>query len=283
MLRRSFLHAALGFGLASSWPRLAGAQQMPLRLGVHPYNSTLALLAAHRPLIAYLEKRLNRRIEFYTAASFEAFVAALMAGEYDIAISPPHFAIVALEKGLYLPVAHYRSRLKPLLVVRNDSPLRKAADFAGKRIAMADKLAFIRIAVLRWLADAGLQAGRDYEIVERPTHGASISAAAMGEVDAGLATTTALKQVPLDVQQQVRIVSTGLEFPHLFTLANPRIGLPVVEKLKQALLELTAEHPDGRLFYEKTAYGGFEEITQQELTALRPYIDATRQLIETTR
>lgn len=279
MLRRSFLYALLGSSIAMLRTPLAKAQSAPLRLGVHPYNSTLTLASAHRPLINYLEKKLQRPIEFYTAASFDAFVAALMAGEYDIAISPPHFAMVAIEQGVYLPVAHYRARLDPLLVVPVASAIRAAGDFAGKRIAMADKLAFIRIVVIRWLADAGLTAGKDYEIVERPTHGASISATALGEVDAGLATSTALKQVPLDVQQAVRPVFTGLAFPHLFTLAHPRIGVPLADELKQALVNLTVEHPDGKAFYEKTAYGGFEAISGKELSSLQPYIAATRQLM----
>ncbi|MEW6164406.1 MAG: phosphate/phosphite/phosphonate ABC transporter substrate-binding protein [Pseudomonadota bacterium] len=279
MSRRSFLQTMLVAGCAAACPGLSLAQQRPLRMAVHPYNSTLALVATHRPLQKYLEATLQHPVEFYTAASFDAFIAALMAGEYDIAISPPHFAMIALEKGIYAPLVHYKSRLEPLLVVPKDSVVRHAADFAGKRIAMADRTAFIRIVVLQWLASAGLEAGRDYQIVERPSHGASITATVLGEADAGLATTTTMRQVPADIQAQVRILTTGLKFPHLFTLANKRLGAPMIARLQAALLGLTAEHPEGRVFFEKTGFGGYEEVGAEELAALKPYVAPTRRVM----
>lgn len=248
----------------------------PLLLAVHPYNSTLALVNSHRPLMQYLTKTLGRPVEFYTAPSFDGFTDALFAGRYDIAISPPHFAVLAMEKQ-YVPLVHYRMTLEPILVVRADSRFRKAEDFRGARIAMADKTAFIRIVMLKWLADQGLKAGKDYQIVERPTHSASISAAAVGEADAGLATYTALRQIPADVQQQMRGLGIGMRFPHLFTLANKRLGEAEIARIREALLAFpnTAE---GREFMEKTAYLGYEEITPDEVKAIKPYGELYRQI-----
>lgn len=282
MSRRLFLRTSLCAGLAVVCP-FTYSQNAPLRMAVHPYNSALALMTAHRPLFQYLEKTLNRPIEFYTAPSFEAYIEALMAGEYDIAISPPHFAMLVIEKGDYVPLAHFQTSLDPLLVVKNDSRYQRPADFSGKRIAMADKSALIRIVAVKWLADAGLIAGKHYQIVERPTHGASISATVLGEADAGLATSTAFKQIPADIQQQLRILQTGYQFPHLFTLAHRRLGDPLIEQLKAALFGFTSRHPEGKVFFEKTAYGGYEPITPDELATLRPFIGPTRQIVDSMR
>ncbi len=283
MLRRLFLKATLAAAMSSWAGSVLHAQAAPLRMAVHPYNSALALMATHRPLFQYLEKTLQRPIEFYTAPSFEAYVMAFMAGEYDIAISPPHFAMLGIEKGDYVPLVHYQTNLDPLLVVKNGSTFQRPADFAGKRIAMADKSALIRIVAVKWLADAGLVAGMHYEIIERPTHGASISATVMGEADAGLATSTAVKQIPPDIQQQLRTLPTGYMFPHLLTLAHRRLGKPLIAQLKAALIAFTPEHPDGKVFFEKTAYGGYDVITANELAALRPFLDQTRQIVKDMR
>jgi len=286
VLRRRFLGMATGLlagGAAGFAARAQGQVQTALRLSVHPYNSALALTAAHRPLFQYLERELQQPVEFYTAPGFEAYVASLMNGEYDITICPPHFALLAMEKNLYTAVAHYKTRLDPLLVVRSDSPFHAPADFAGKRIAMADKLALIRIVAVKWLADAGLVAGRDYQIIERPTHGASITATVLGEADAGLATTTAFKQVPVDIQQRLRLVSTGYQFPHLFTLVKGRQGNPLAERVKKALLGFTPELPEGREFFDKTAYRGFEPVRPEAITALKPLLEPTRDLVGTMR
>jgi phosphonate transport system substrate-binding protein len=263
--------------LASAAPALAQQQAAtPLRLAVHPYASTLALINTYRPLQQYLGNVLGRPVEFYTAPSFEGFVDTLLAGGYDIAISPPHFAVMASEK-YYVPLLHYQTQLEPVLVVRTDSKLNKPDDFRGKRIAMADRSAFIRLVTVKWLADHGLEAGRDYFIDERPNHGASISAAAMGETDAGLATFTALRQLPADVQQQVRAIGTGLRFAHLFTIAHRRLGETEIARIKQALLAFP-DTAEGRQFMEKSAFKGYEEISAEELRSLRPYVDLYRRM-----
>lgn len=262
-------------GLLATLPAIA-QEAPPLRLAVHPYASTLALINTHRPLQQYLTARLGRPVEFYTAPNFDSFVDSLLSGSYDIAISPPHFALMAMDK-YYLPLVHYQSKLEPLLLVRNDSAIRKVEDFRGKKIAMADRTAFIRLVTIKWLADHGLQAGRDYRIVERPSHGATVAAAAAGEVDAGLATATALKQLPPDLQQQVRIVNTGQRFPHLFTMAHRRLGDPLIARLKSALLAFP-ETDEGRQFMEKSAYLGYEPITPEEISVMKPYVEMYRQM-----
>lgn len=273
--RRGFLRASLALALASSVP-VRAQTAAPLKLAVHPYASTLALVNTHRPLQQYLERLLLRPVDFFTAPSFDAYVTSLMAGEYDIALCPPHFAVLAADKG-YIPLFHFRTRLEPLLTVRQDSPLRGPADMRGKRIAMADRTAFIRIVIVRWLAEHGLQANRDYEIVERPTHVGSITAVAMGEADAGLTTTTALKQVAPDVQAQLRTIASGLKFPHLFTLAHRRLGDAGIGQLRK-LLQDFANSPEGRNFFEKTGYGGFDAITDTELRQLQPYAELYLQM-----
>jgi phosphonate transport system substrate-binding protein len=275
--RRIFLRQ-LGCLLACpALPALAaGADAAPLSLAVHPYASTLSLINTYRPLQQYLASVLQRKVEFYTAPSFDAFVETLFGGGYDIAISPPHFAVMASEK-FYLPILHFRTQLEPLLIVRNDSPLHRAEDFRGRRIAMADRSAFIRLVTVKWLADYDLEVGRDYQIVERPNHGASITAAVAGEVDAGLGTLTALKQLPIDVQQQVRAIGTGRRFAHLFTLVHRRLGEAQAARIKQALL-VFQDTPEGRQFMEATAFKGYQEIAAEELRSLVPYVELYRRL-----
>jgi phosphonate transport system substrate-binding protein len=266
---------ALSLHLQLVAPVLA-QDERPLRLGIHPYAGTLALISAHKPLQQYLSAQLGRPVEFYTAPSFNAFVDVLFAGGYDIAISPPHFAVLATETH-YVPLVRYRSQLEPVLTVRKDQPFQRAEDFRGKRIAMADASAVIRIATVKWFADHGLQAGVDYQIVERPTHGASVAAAAMGEADAGLITVEALKLLPADLQAQIRVLGTGERMPHLFTLANRALGEAEIARIKRALLAFPATEP-GRLFMDSKAFRGYEEVTPADIRALMPYVDIYRRM-----
>lgn len=277
-MRRTFLATGLaGFALLAAAPAVrAQNRTAPLRMAVHPYASTLTLINTFRPLQRYLAETLGQPVEFYTAPNFDAFVETLMSGGYDIAISPPHFAVMAMERN-YRPLLHFRASLEPVLAVMNDDPARQAADLRGKRIAMADRTAFIRLVAVKWLADSGLQAGRDYQIVDRPSHGAAVGAVKAGEADAGLSTTTALKQLPAELQQQVRAISTGLRFPHLFTLVHGRLGAPLIGRLQQALQAFPGTE-EGRQFMDKTAFGGYEPITDEKIRVLAPYVELYRRL-----
>ena len=278
-MRRRILGGMLGFFLAGASPLLARAQTSlpPLRIAVHPYASTLALIAMHRPLTQYLSARLGRPVEFYTAPNFEAFVESLQAGEYDIAIAPPHFAVLAMDDQ-YWPVLHYAARLEPILVVRNDSSLQRIEDLRGKRIAMADRSALIRLASVKWLADQGLRSERDYSIVERPSHAASVSSALAGDVDAGLSTASALRQMPENVRQRVRSLPLPLSLPHLFTLLHRRNGEALRRQLRSVLMDFQ-ETPEGQKFLLESGFKGYDEISDADIKAVRPYAELYRRTL----
>jgi phosphonate transport system substrate-binding protein len=278
MKRRSFLGAACVLPVTMATAGSAFAQQAPLRMGIHPYNSTLALIGTHRPLVRYVEKILGRPVEFITAPNFDAYLKALLAGEYDLVIAPPHFAVLARQKD-HEVLYQYKSRLEPLLTVLTESPLRGPADFRGKKIAMADPTALIRLAAVKWLESNGLRAGRDYQIVDAPTHGTAVAATVQGEVDAGLTTTSGLAQIPPDVRAKVRTVRTGIKLPHLVTLAHRRVGDADIVRLRAALMALPAT-PEGEEFFTRMPVQGYEPFTAEDARAMQPYIDLLTQTAE---
>jgi phosphonate transport system substrate-binding protein len=75
---------------------------------------------------------------------------------------------------------------------------------------------------------------------------------------------------PADVQQRVRPILTGLKFPNLFTLAHRRLGDAQIARLKRALHEFPLV-PEGKAFFDRTGYGGYEDISPNELAVLAPY------------
>jgi phosphonate transport system substrate-binding protein len=274
MKRRSFfaiLAVPLMGTLSRAFAQAAKPPLEPLRMAVHPYNSTLSLIRTFRPLMEFLSQALGREIEFFTAPTFDAYLTALLAGEYDFAIAPPHFAVLAMQKG-YVPLVHYRSRLEPVLAVRKDGPIHEVTDLRGKRIAMADPASFIRIAVVKLLNDKGLRAGHDFTIVEKQTHGAAVAAVAIGEVDAGLATTNLMNQIPADMAKSLRSVSFGVRFPHIAFLGHSRLGEQLLASTKKALFEFQ-DSPAGQEFFKSLGLVGFEELSREDLQIMKPYAD----------
>lgn len=255
----------------------ARAQQPPLRLGIMPFNSTLALIKTHQPLRQHLETSLGRPVEIYTSADYASFHRDSLAGSFDLLITGPHFGVMCIDQG-YVPLYHYKASLRPIFVVRGDAGIRDVAQLKGKRIGLSNRLSVSSIVGLKWLADSGLQAGRDFEVLEKSTHGAAIAAVAVGDLDAALTTYTPLKQVPADVRAKVAELPTTVQVPHLMTLAHGRLGQATVDRIRDALASFPAT-PEGVAFFKETGYQGYDTIGQADLKALQPYVPIIKQMM----
>lgn len=276
-MRRKILGTGLALlGLLSAAPYTAVARSRPLRLMVHPYASTLTLIATYRQFTHYLTLSLGQPVELYTAPSFTAFVDALMAGGYDIVISPPQLAVIAME-GEYAPLLRYRASIEPLLALPVDSLLTEMGDLRGMRIAMPDLSTFVRLAGVKWLADNGLNEGRDYKLADCASHGAVIGKILTNEAEAGLMSTTVLRYLPANTRRELRTIRSGLHLPHLFTIAHRRLGAPLLDRLKAALQAFPGTET-GRVFMVRTAFGGYREIGDEQLRLLAPYVALYRSL-----
>jgi len=273
--RRLILTSALG-GLLGIDP--AQAQSLPpLKMGIMPFNSTLALIKTHQPLIQHLESKLGRRINVFTSTDYFTFVNELLDGHFDLAIAGPHFGSMAQERGSVL-LFRYKADLQPVFVVRTDSNLKILDDLRGKRVGLSSRLSISSIGGVKWLQDKGLALSKDYQLVERSTHGAAIAAVAVGELDAALTTFTPLKQVPDDVRAKVRVLPLDIHSPHLMTLAHTRLGAQEIERVRNALRSFP-ETPAGRGFFQETGYGGYAEISASDLKTLKPFVDLTVEMM----
>lgn len=253
------------------------AQQPALHLGIMPFNSTLALIKTHQPLRLHLEAALKRPVEIYTSADYAAFHRDSLAGAFDLLITGPHFGVMCIDKG-YTPLFHYKASLTPIFVVAKAAGINSVEKLKGKRIGLSNRLSVSSIAGLRWLGEQGLQAGRDFEVLEKTTHGAAIAAVAVGDLDAALTTFTPLKQIPADVRAKVSELPTSVQVPHLMTLAHTRLGPAQVEQVRAALLAFPAT-PEGQVFFRDTGYQGYDPIHANDLKPLQPYVPIVKQMM----
>jgi len=250
----------------------------PLKLGIMPFNSALALVKTHAPLRDHLQKELGRPVEIFTSTDYFTFINESLDGRFDLLITGPHFAVMSSEKG-YVPLMRYRAMLQPLFVVRPQAGIKSVTDLRGKKIGLSSRLSISSIGGVRWLQDHGLQFGRDYQLFERATHGAAVAAVAVGELDAALTTYTPLKQIPEDVRARVTELPIDIKVPHLMTLAHQQLGKQEIERVRAALLSFSESSPAGKAFFEQTGYLGYEPISAVDLKSMQPYVELTRRLM----
>ncbi len=256
---------------------LVQAEPTVLRLGILPFNSTLALIKTHQPLRQHLELALNRPVEIYTSSDYVAFHRDSLAGNFDLLITGPHFGVMCIDQG-YAPLYHYKTSLMPIFVVGKATGLNQIDKLKGKRIGLSNRLSVSSIVGLQWLAEKGLHSGQDFEVVEKTTHGAAIAAVAVGDLDAALTTYTPLKQVPADVRAQVAELPTTVQVPHLMTLAHSRLGAATLDQLRQALQAFPAT-PEGQVFFRDTGYAGYSPVEATDIKALRPYVPIVKKMM----
>jgi phosphonate transport system substrate-binding protein len=196
--RRRLIRALLAVpGLpALGWAAPATAPAAPLRVGLAPYLSPAALLAAFRPLREHLERALGEPVAFYTARDFHAQALALQRGELEFALVPAHLGRVAVADWGWTPMAGTIASTEVQVLVRDGGPVRSTQALRGRSVGMLDRLSLVAAVGTRWLADQGLRPGVDVTIAELPSINSALFALDRDEVGAVVAASTQLRALP---------------------------------------------------------------------------------------
>ncbi|WP_298396288.1 phosphate/phosphite/phosphonate ABC transporter substrate-binding protein [uncultured Azonexus sp.] len=273
------LSLALGLILqpASAAGKPSGA---PLTVGIVPYMSTGMLLRTHAPLAKSLESSLQRPINLRTAPDYQSFFQRLRAGDYDIAITPPHYGWLAIRDHGFQPLLVHRDPIRGILVSATDQPVNNIADLRGASIAVTDRSALMAILGAQTLADEGLVENRDYQFVSAVSHSSAIHNAITGKTRAALVNATSLVLSPPEIRQRTQVWRDLAVFPGQFYIAHARLG----EDYKAVIAALQAfeRSPAGREFFTSTAQGGFRALTADDRKTLERALPETRRLLRET-
>lgn len=274
LTRRHALAAVLlGMGAPAS------AQAPPLRIGVLPTLGVGLLMSNYQPLREFLAFELNRPVEMYTSKDLPGFHRDTLEGRYDVVVSAAHLARLAQRDAGWIPVATYAAENHPVLLVSRRSPLNSVRQLVGRQVVVNSRSALVVIAAMQWLAEQGLNVGRDYELVELATFSSAVQALQRDEAALALVADLSLRQVPSAVVDQVQVWRTLPAVPSLMWSVSPRLqGQSGV--IRTTLLKFTPALAQGEKFYNATGFGGMRGVTDDMLRALDPYADRARALMQ---
>jgi phosphonate transport system substrate-binding protein len=123
---------------------LTHADEPPLKFGVGLFQPDKDKNdATYRPLAAYLEKQLGRKVELRTVDSWEGLAKSLANGETDLALMGPWGYVLANHEAGAQAVSTILYDGKPeyyaIMVTHPDSGIKSVADLKGRTFAFGDK------------------------------------------------------------------------------------------------------------------------------------------------
>lgn len=263
---------------ARAWAVEQGA---PLEFGIFPYLSPRALMNAYQPLKLFIEGQLGRPVQLSTAASFEFFNERTLRGDYDLVLTPPHFARLAQTDAKYVPLAAYSKQLRAVIAVRQASRVAEVSQLRGKVLAIPDRLAIVTMLGRHFLAEHGLRADIDYTLQAYSSHISAAYGVVQGDGEAVILGLPVFnKQLPAEVRQGLRILTLVGNLPPAMYLAHPRLGAHSIGVLRSGLLDFANKTPEGRSFIDTNGFEGIRPVTDADMKAMDPYVAELRSLIK---
>ena len=235
-------------------PVAVRAEPKTLTLGLFPNLPAHKLIELYRPLADYLEQQLNCKVRLFSARDFRAFYHATRNNQFDIVVTAPHLAWLAMIESGYRPLATFTNPVTGVVVVRRNTDIRTAAECRGKTVAMIDPLSIVSQLGLNYFKSLGLTSNLDYRLAIYSNHANAALAVMLDKADCAVVGNLPFQQMAGDMQSQLRIVAETPAVPSQFVMANARLSAGFSERIRNALL--TFGHTPSGVAFIKTFHVG---------------------------
>lgn len=275
--RRRLILAGL-LALAGGVRPAVAIDPVPLRLGIMPIYGIRSLVRRYEPMRSYIARRLSQPVRVETAADFRKYLASMLAGEFDIAVAAAHFARIAQLDAGWLPLIQFTPGHDATLVAPAGPRAPYLASLVGRELAVIDRLAITVMGALAYLDRQGLQAGRDFRVVEHRNHASVVHALLSGSCAMAVTTSQGLHQIPGDQRERLAVVHTLPEIPAFVVLAAPTLGQATTARLRTAMSDF-AGTAEGLEFLAQSSYTGTRVADDRAMRQADPYLSATRRMM----
>lgn len=276
--------ACLALLAGASAPRALWAQAAPaLEVGVLPNISARVLLAQYQPLRVYLERETRRPVQVSTAPNWATFHERTLALEYELIVTAGHMARLAqLDRG-YVPLLSYAPNIKGLIAYAKARPLKHISELRGQTLVLSNAQSLVTFRGLRWLAENGLQPGRDFRTINVPTDDSVGNVVVRGDAIAAMLSSGEYRATPEPIKADFQIMTAFAEVPSFVVLASPRLSAAAAQALKRQLLAFANGAEEGKAFFGNTGFTGMVEPAAGLMEAMDAYVDVTRKALAPPR
>ena len=243
-----------------------GANRESFTFGIVPQQSASKLAKLWVPVFRYLGQRAGMDLKFHTAPNIPEFERRVAAGDYDFAyVNPYHYVVFSRSPGYRAFASAKDKRIKGILVVRKESPIRSPLELEGETLAFPAPAAFAASMLTRaFLTREGATFTPKYV----SSHDSVYRTVAKGLYPAGGGVLRTFNNVEPEVREQLRVLWTTEGYtPHAFS-AHPRIPADAVDRLARAMAQMHTDE-EGRALLTALSMKGFEDARDSDWNDVR--------------
>jgi phosphonate transport system substrate-binding protein len=240
--------------------------QQAVTFAVVPQQSATQLAEAWTPVLAWLSQSAGLRLQFVTAPDVPTFEQRLSAGEYDIAyMNPYHYTVFSAHPGYRALARAKGERIKGILVVQKDSPIKNLSDLTGKTLAFPTPAAF----AASLLVQAELR-GRGIAFTPKivNSHNSVYRSVAKGIFPAGGGIPRTLELLDDNVRSDLRVLWETRAFTTHAIASRPGMDAQVLARLWKAMRDMPAD-PRGQELLKGIGFMGFEQAKDEDWNDVR--------------
>ncbi|TYT76032.1 phosphate/phosphite/phosphonate ABC transporter substrate-binding protein [Desulfobotulus mexicanus] len=226
------------------------------RLSMLPLHSPEEVMDRISPLALYLSLRTGEKIIPVVYRDYAEYESKILSGELAIGYQNPsvYIKISDMHEPLFLAEDGIGgSRFRGLVILRSDSPVQSLSDLRGKTIGIVGKTSTGGFLSPRLtLQKAGLEAGRDYRVVEATdnTQENVIFSVHLNEVDAGFIRESALHMADTYLPRgRIRVLAEGEWIPNYCISVNRNLPEKFRMDIRKALAEIRPGDPVFKSLY----------------------------------
>jgi phosphonate transport system substrate-binding protein len=259
------LFSAFFFVTPLAWSVEAGQY----RFGAVPQFEQRKLFRIWRPILDELERRTGFSFDLVGSSKIPVFEQKYRVGLYDFVYMNPYHLVRAHDAQGYLPLIRDGERkLKGILVVLKDSPIKRIQELDGKRVAFPSPNALGASLLMR----AELSKLHGVEVLPHyvQTHTSVYLHVTLGLDSAGGGVLSTLYAQKPEIKDKLRIIyETRPVNPHPIS-AHPRVPEAHREKVRRAFLEM-AQTEKGAALLAKIPMGKALAASLEDYAPMRTW------------
>ncbi len=213
-------------------------------LGIVPQFDSRKIEEAWAPIAREIELKTGHRIILRGSPTIPEFEKFLYKGEFDFAYMNPYHFVQAHKSQRYTALLRdHAEPLQGIIVVRNDSPIKRVEELHGRKVAMPAPNALGVALIPR--AEFARKFKIAPEISYVKSHASVYRSVVAGTVDAGGGIDSTLEaEIPL-IKNQLRILYKTVALPTHPIAAHSRIPSKISRQFQEVILAY-AETTEGR-------------------------------------